>query len=92
MQHVQQTYQCRPTWPTPYMSLFVDGCIQSSKDVTETPEGEAGVISLLRDAQRHPEALRGLMVRVVGYNAFFVELCKDVQDEFISRTMLENSK
>ena len=75
----------------------------------DTPEGEAGIITLLRsasvmgngemqfnyldnktllDAQDHPEKYRDLVVRVAGYSAFFVELCKDVQDEIISRTML----
>lgn len=42
----------------------------------------------LLDAQKHPEKYRDLVVRVAGYSAFFVELCKDVQDEIISRTML----
>jgi len=42
----------------------------------------------LLDAQKHPEKYRDLIVRVAGYSAFFVELCKDVQDEIISRTML----
>ena len=42
----------------------------------------------LLDAQAHPEKYRDLIVRVAGYSAFFVELCKDVQDEIISRTML----
>ncbi len=75
----------------------------------DTPEGETGIITLLRtacmlgngemqfnyldndtllDAQKHPENYRDLVVRVAGYSAFFVELCKDVQDEIISRTML----
>ncbi len=75
----------------------------------DTPEGEEGIISLLRtasifgngemqfnyfdnetliDAQKHPEKYRDLIVRVAGYSSFFVELCKDVQDEIISRTML----
>jgi choline trimethylamine-lyase len=43
---------------------------------------------VLLDAQKHPENYRDLVVRVAGYSAFFVELCKDVQDEIISRTML----
>lgn len=43
----------------------------------------------LIEAQKHPEQYRDLIVRVAGYSAFFVELCKDVQDEIISRTMLE---
>ncbi len=75
----------------------------------DTPEGEAGIITLIRtacilgngemqfnyldnetllDAQKHPENYRSLVVRVAGYSAFFVELCEDVQNEIISRTML----
>lgn len=75
----------------------------------DTPEGEAGIITLIRtacilgngemqfnyldnetllDAQKHPEKYRSLVVRVAGYSAFFVELCEDVQNEIISRTML----
>ena len=44
---------------------------------------------VLLDAQQRPEDYRDLVVRVAGYSAFFVELCKDVQDEIISRTMLK---
>ncbi|MDY0263048.1 MAG: choline trimethylamine-lyase [Syntrophotalea acetylenica] len=78
--------------------------------VLETPEGEAGLITLLRtasilgngqmqfsyvdnetlkQAQQNPEEYRDLMIRVAGYSAFFVELCKEVQDEIISRTTLQ---
>ena len=42
----------------------------------------------LIDAQNNPEKHRDLIVRVAGYCAFFVELCKEVQDEIISRTVL----
>ena len=45
---------------------------------------------VLLEAQKHPENYRDLVVRVAGYSAFFVELCKDVQDEIISRTVLHN--
>lgn len=76
----------------------------------DTPEGENGLITLLRTAnmygngemqfnyldnetllaaQKNPEEHRDLVVRVAGYSAFFVELCKEVQDEIISRTMLK---
>ena len=41
----------------------------------------------LIDAQKHPENYKGLLVRVAGYTAYFVELGKGVQDEIISRTM-----
>jgi formate C-acetyltransferase len=43
----------------------------------------------LQQAQLHPEEYRDLIVRVAGYCAFFVELCKEVQDEIISRTVIE---
>ena len=44
----------------------------------------------LIEAQKNPQMYRDLVVRVAGYSAFFVELCKDVQDEIISRTVLKN--
>ncbi|WP_216636493.1 choline trimethylamine-lyase [Endozoicomonas ascidiicola] len=43
----------------------------------------------LKAAQNNPELYRDLIVRVAGYSAFFVELCKEVQDEIISRTELD---
>lgn len=43
---------------------------------------------VLLQAQKVPEEYRDLIVRVAGYSAFFVELCKEVQDEIISRTTL----
>ncbi len=38
-------------------------------------------------AQQHPEEYKGLLVRVAGYTAYFVELGKDVQDDIIGRTV-----
>jgi formate C-acetyltransferase len=38
------------------------------------------------ETQKNPETYKDLVVRVVGYSAFFVELDKSVQDEIISRT------
>lgn len=43
----------------------------------------------LKQAQLCPEEYRDLIVRVAGYCAFFVELCKEVQDEIISRTVIQ---
>jgi pyruvate formate-lyase/glycerol dehydratase family glycyl radical enzyme len=40
----------------------------------------------LRRAQQNPEEYKGLLIRVAGYTAYFVELGKDVQDEIIGRT------
>ena len=39
----------------------------------------------LRAAQRNPDAYRNLLVRVTGYNAYFVTLGKEIQDEIIAR-------
>jgi len=39
----------------------------------------------LRDAQEHPEKYRGLLVRVSGYSALFVELSREVQEDIIAR-------
>jgi formate C-acetyltransferase len=39
----------------------------------------------LRAAQADPESYRNLLVRVTGYNAYFVMLGREVQDELISR-------
>lgn len=81
------------------------------RGLLDTPEGEEGLITLLRtasifgngqmqfsyvnnevlkQAQIEPEKFRDLIIRVAGYSAYFVELCKDVQDEIISRTMIEH--
>ena len=38
-------------------------------------------------AQKNPEKYKGLLIRVAGYTAYFVELGKDVQDEIIARTV-----
>ena len=40
----------------------------------------------LRDAMEHPENYGWLMVRISGYNAYFVDLNKDLQMEIINRT------
>ena len=37
-------------------------------------------------AKCHPDAWRGLTVRVAGYTAYFTELANDLQDEIIART------
>jgi formate C-acetyltransferase len=81
------------------------------RGILETPEGENGLINLLRTAsilgngqmqfsyvdnevlkraQLEPDKYRDLIIRVAGYSAYFVELCKEVQDEIISRTMLDH--
>ena len=41
---------------------------------------------VLLDAQKHPEKYRGLMIRVAGYVAYFVELPEQLQEQIINRT------
>ncbi len=40
----------------------------------------------LREAQKHPEQYRNLIVRVAGYSAHFTELNRSIQEEIIHRT------
>jgi formate C-acetyltransferase len=40
----------------------------------------------LRDAQKHPENYRNLLIRVAGYSDYFVLLSHEIQEEIISRT------
>ncbi|MHB8093939.1 MAG: trans-4-hydroxy-L-proline dehydratase [Candidatus Aminicenantales bacterium] len=43
-------------------------------------------VETLRDAQKHPEKYRDLIVRVAGYSDYFVDCGKELQDEIINRT------
>jgi formate C-acetyltransferase len=40
----------------------------------------------LREAQKHPEKYRDLIVRVAGYSDYFVDCARELQDEIIRRT------
>ena len=41
-------------------------------------------------AQKEPEKYKDLLIRVAGYTAYFVELCPEVQDEIIHRTIQDS--
>ena len=41
---------------------------------------------VLKEAQKHPEKYRDLIVRVAGYSDYFVDLGEDLQNEIIKRT------
>ena len=43
----------------------------------------------LREAQKHPEQHRDLIVRVAGYSDYFCDLSKELQEEIIARTPQE---
>jgi formate C-acetyltransferase len=40
---------------------------------------------MLRDAQKNPQNYRHLLVRVTGYNAYFTNIGRELQDEIIAR-------
>jgi len=40
----------------------------------------------LKNAQASPNDYKGLVVRVAGYSAFFIELSREIQDDIIRRT------
>jgi pyruvate-formate lyase len=40
----------------------------------------------LKQAQAKPEDYADLVVRVAGFSAYFIELCRDLQDDLIGRT------
>jgi pyruvate-formate lyase len=40
---------------------------------------------VLRDAQKHPQDYRHLLVRITGYNAYFTTVGKELQNEVIDR-------
>lgn len=56
---------------------FASGGMELSPNVVDD--------ATLRDAQRHPERYRDLVVRVSGYSAFFTDLGRAIQEEIISR-------
>ena len=63
---------------TAYAKTYVDsGGMQMQFNVMST--------ETLRDALEHPENHRNLMVRISGYNAYFVELNRELQLELIER-------
>jgi pyruvate formate-lyase/glycerol dehydratase family glycyl radical enzyme len=43
-------------------------------------------VETLKDAQKHPELYRDLIVRVAGYSDYFNDLGEDLQNEIIRRT------
>jgi pyruvate-formate lyase len=64
---------------TAYAKTYLDGGgMQMQFNVIAT--------DTLRDAMKHPGNHRNLMVRISGYNAYFVELNHDIQQEVIERT------
>ena len=40
---------------------------------------------MLKDAQKHPQDYRHLLVRITGYNAYFTSVGRELQNEVIAR-------
>ena len=56
---------------------FDNGGMQLQVSVADTAE--------LREAQKHPENYKDLMVRITGYSAVFVDMSPSAQEEIIRR-------
>ena len=79
-----------------FLPSFFEGETALAKFVTllrgfsrlHIPHVQFNVVSAqtLRQAQSDPASFRGLVVRVAGYSAYFVELDRNLQDEIIRRT------
>jgi len=59
-------------------TYFDEGGMQVQFNVVSTEN--------LHDAQKNPENYENMIVRIAGFSAFFVEMPKPLQDDFITRT------
>ena len=44
----------------------------------------------LLEAQKNPEEYKNLIVRVTGYSGYFTRFDRDLQDDIIRRTVIQN--
>ena len=78
-------------FPAPGESM--DRFVDMATDLTDTYIEKGGMqmqfnvvtSQMLRDAMDNPAAYRNLLVRISGYNAYFVELNRDMQLELVER-------
>jgi len=61
---------------------FLRGYMENGGSALQVNMIDAG---LLKDAQKHPENYRHLLVRVTGYNAYFTSIGRELQNEIIAR-------
>ncbi len=59
-------------------SYFENGGMEVQYNIVDT--------KTLRDAQKHPEDYKDLVVRIAGYSAYFVDMGEALQEDIISRT------
>jgi pyruvate-formate lyase len=75
---IGKTVESRRKWMSLIQTYFKLGGEQLQPTVVST--------KMLRDAQKNPDQYQGLIIKVGGYSAYFVDLGKEIQDEIISRT------
>jgi formate C-acetyltransferase len=61
---------------------FLQGYIENGGSALQINMIDA---DMLKDAQKHPQNYRNLLVRVTGYNAYFTSIGRELQDEIIAR-------
>ncbi len=66
------------------LAAFLRGYLKEGGTALQINMIDAGT---LREAQKNPDAYRNLLVRVTGYNAYFVNLGRELQNEIIARTV-----
>lgn len=64
---------------------FVNGAVLDFVLHPSAVQGNVMNLEMLLDAQKPPENYRTLQVRVCGWNEYFVELSKDMQNKFIAQ-------
>jgi len=64
------------------MIAFLKGYIENGGTALQINILDA---EMLKDAQKHPENYRNLLVRVTGYNAYFASIGRELQNEIIAR-------
>ena len=42
-------------------------------------------VNILKEAQKHPEQYEDVIIRVWGFSARFIDLCREMQDHVIRR-------
>lgn len=64
------------------LKAFLRGYIQNGGTALQINILDA---ETLKDAQKHPENYRNLLVRITGYNAYFTSIGRELQNEIIAR-------
>ena len=82
--HAGDSHEQTLNYFTSYVqSYFEEGGMQWQFNVVTT--------DMMRDAMDHPEDYRWLIVRISGYNAYFVKLNRNMQIELIERTEFQTA-